>query len=627
MKKLSFLGCIAIIQFLSLSLGYAQSSPIKRMNPTNWWVGMKNPELQILFYGDKIGNQSLSLKKYKGVKLKKVHKVENPNYIFADLEISSSAKAGNLEFSFSDGKTQFSQAFQLKANSPYQPKTLDQSDFIYLLMPDRFANGDESNDKFADMADPLMDRSSPWLRHGGDLQGVTNHLDYFTDLGVTALWLNPVIENDQPTTNEGGTLRSAYHGYGFTDHYTIDRRFGGNAAYKTMVDEAHKKGLKVIQDAVYNHVGINHWILKDMPFKDWLNQWDTFTQTSFKDPAVLDPHASTLDRNIMEKGWFMEFLPDLNQRNEFVAKFLIQHAIWTVEEFGIDAWRIDTYMYNDMNFMNRCNAAILAEYPNMLLFGESIASPVSNQATFTKNNIKNLPFECNLPSTIDNQLFAALKDGLKQKYGWSDGVNKVYNTLGQDYLYQNPEKLVTYLDNHDEHRFLSEVGEDYDKYKMGIAWLATTRGIPQIYYGTELGVKNFKNPTDAEVRKDFVGGWKEDKENKFTKEGRNQLENELFDFVKTLTNYRKNSDAISKGKLMQFMPYDEGVYTYFRYTDTQTVMVISNTSEKDKTIDMKRFQEILKSAKTAKNIFNGETVTLENLKLAPKKFYILEINK
>ena len=404
MKKLSFLGCIAIIQFLSLTLGYAQSSPIKRMNPTNWWVGMKNPELQILFYGDKIGNQNLSLKKYKGVKLKKVHKVENPNYIFADLEISSSAKAGNLEFSFSDGKTQFSQAFQLKPNNPYQPKTLDQSDFIYLLMPDRFANGDESNDKFADMADPLMDRSSPWLRHGGDLQGVTNHLDYFTDLGVTALWLNPVIENDQPTTNEGGTLRSAYHGYGFTDHYNVDKRFGGNAAYKTMVDEAHKKGLKVIQDAVYNHVGINHWILKDMPFKEWLNQWDTFTQTSFKDPAVLDPHASALDRNIMEKGWFMEFLPDLNQRNEFVAKFLIQHAIWTVEEFGIDAWRIDTYMYNDMNFMNRCNAAILAEYPNMLLFGESIATPVSNQATFVKNNINNLPFTCNLPSTLDYQL-------------------------------------------------------------------------------------------------------------------------------------------------------------------------------------------------------------------------------
>jgi neopullulanase len=626
MKKLLSLSRIVIIQFLSLSFVYAQSSPIKRINPTNWWVGMKNPELQILFYGDKIGSHTLSLKKYKGVKLKKVHKVENQNYLFADLEIGATTPAGQLNFVFSDGKNQFTQLYELKINNTYQPQGVSPADFIYLLMPDRFANGDELNDKFANMADPLMDRNNPFLRHGGDLQGVANHLDYFTDLGVTALWLNPVIENDQPTTNEGGTQRSAYHGYGFTDHYNVDIRLGGNVAYKTMIDQAHKKGLKVIQDAVYNHAGINHWILKDMPFKEWLNQWDSYTQTSFKEPPVLDPHASKLDRKIMSDGWFMPFLPDLNQKNEFVAKFLIQHAIWTVEEFSIDAWRIDTYMYNDMAFMNRCNNALLNEYPQIMLFGESLASPVSNQAAFVKNNIKNLPFDCNLPSTLDNQLFAAMKDALKQKYGWSDGVNRLYNTLAQDYLYQNPEILVTYLDNHDEHRFLSEVGENYDKYKMGLAWLMTTRGIPQIYYGTELGVKNFKDPTDAEVRKDFVGGWKDDKENKFTKDGRNQLENEIYDFVKTLAHYRKNSEAIAKGSLMQFMPFDEGVYVYFRYTDHQKVMVISNTSEKEKVIDMKRFKEQLNGATTAKNIMNShEIMSLENLKIQPQKFYILEI--
>lgn len=621
MKKL----ITSLLLVMALSVAHAQQSPVKRMNPTNWWVGMKSPELQVLFYGDKLATHTLTLKPYKGVVLKKVHKVENPNYLFADLEIRPDARAGKLEFVFTSGKSTVTQTYELRPKNPYQPKGVSPADFVYLLMPDRFANGDPSNDKFADMADPLMDRTSPWLRHGGDLQGITNHLGYFTDLGVTALWLNPVIENDQPTTDEGGTKRSAYHGYGFTDHYSVDRRFGGNDAYKTMIDEAHKRGLKVIQDAVYNHVGINHWILKDLPFKAWLNQWDTFTQTSFKEPAVLDPHASAYDRRIMSDGWFMPFLPDLNQKNEFVAKFLIQHAIWTVAYFNIDAWRIDTYMYNDMAFMNRCNAALLTEYPNMLLFGESLATTVANQAAFVRNNINGLPFACNLPSTLDNQFFVAVKDALNQKYGWSDGVNRLYNLLVQDYLYKRPDLLVTYLDNHDEHRFLSVIGEDIDKYKMGLAWLMTIRGIPQIYYGTELGVKNFKDPTDAEVRKDFVGGWKEDKENKFLKSGRNQRENELYDFMKTLAQYRKTSPALTQGKFMQFMPYDDGMYVYFRYTDTSKVMVVSNTGEKEKGLDLKRFAEQLKGATTALDVMTGQRVSLDKLMIGPKKFFVLEL--
>jgi neopullulanase len=624
MNLLKTLTQIVIIQFITFQYSYAQSSSIERANPSNWWIGMKNPQLQVLLYGKDLAKNEVSLTKYKGVKLKKIHKVENPNYLFIDLEIQPTAKAGNLEFAFSNEKSKFIYPYELKVKNNYEPQGISPADLVYLLMPDRFSNGDPSNDKFPEMADALSDRRNPWLRHGGDLQGVINHLDYFTELGVTALWLNPVIENDQPTTNENGTQRSAYHGYGFTDHYNVDRRFGGNKAYKAMIDKAHEKGLKVLQDAVYNHAGINHWILKDMPFKEWLNQWDTFTQTSFKEQAFLDPNGSQYDKKIMTDGWFMSFLPDLNQRNEFVANFLIQHAIWTVEYFNIDGWRIDTYMYNDMAFMNRCNTALLTEYPNLYLVGESLASPVANQASFVQNNIKN-SFDCNLPSTLDNQVFYAIKDALTQKYGWSEGVSKLQGTLGQDYLYQHPENLMTYLDNHDEHRFLSVIGEDMAKYKMGLAWLMTLRGIPQIYYGTEIAMKNFKNPTDAEVRKDFPGGWAEDKENKFVKEGRNEQENEIFEFVKKLALFRKTSEAIAKGKFTQFSPFDEGVYAYFRTSENQKIMVISNTAETTKTIDMKRFDEILQGKRNAKNVLSNATLSIENLQLEPKQFYILEL--
>ena len=615
---------LVIVQIFVCGYSYAQTVSSLRINPTNWWVGMKNPEVQLLIHGKNIAEHSVTMDAYKGVKLKKVHKVENPNYVFVDLLIDSKTKPGQIVFRAQTEEGAIRQSFDLLPRSSYQPQGLSPADFIYLLMPDRFANGDESNDAFPEMADPIADRNNPFARHGGDLQGVQQHLDYFTDLGVTALWLNPVIENDQAQTNENGTMRSAYHGYGFTDHYQVDRRLGGNEAYKNLINEAHKKGLKVIQDAVYNHVGINHWILKDLPMKDWLNQWDTFTQTSFKEPAILDPNASEYDRKVMTNGWFMSFLPDLNQKNPFVANFLIQHALWTVEYFGIDAWRIDTYMYNDMDFMNRCNDALLAEYPTLLLFGESIATPVANQAAFVRNNLK-LPFTCNLQSTIDYQLFVAIKTGLNQAYGWHDGVNRIYGTLAQDYLYQNPELLVTYLDNHDEDRFLSVIGENHAKYKMGLTWLMTLRGIPQIYYGTELAVKNFKNPSDAEVRKDFVGGWKTDVQNKFNASDRTPLEQETYDFVKKLATIRKNSEAITQGKFKQFAPFQEGVYVYFRYTDKQRVMVISNTSTQTQKISMSRFQEIVKGANKAKNLLTGELVDLEGITVEPTGFLLLEI--
>ena len=358
---------------------------------------MKGLFMRLLVYGKNINDCEVKIN-YAGVTLEKVNKVENPNYLFLDLNIAPETQAGQFTVELSKtiqvqkGKKKFidqiikiSQPFQLKPRTQ-KPQEINSKDFVYLILPDRFSNGDLSNDKFADMADPESDRKNPYLRHGGDLLGIQNHLDYFTELGVTTLWLNPVIENNQPQTNEGGVMRSAYHGYGFTDHYNVDKRLGGNDAYKKLIEAAHAKGIKIIQDAVYNHVGINHWFLKDMPSKDWLNQWDKYTNTSYKDQPLIDVNGSEIDRKVTEKGWFTPFLPDLNQNNPFLANYLIQHALWSVEQFGLDAWRIDTYIYNDLNFMNRCNKALLDEYPNIHIFGESAVNTVVSQAYFVKNN-------------------------------------------------------------------------------------------------------------------------------------------------------------------------------------------------------------------------------------------------
>ncbi|MCP9756918.1 alpha-amylase [Lacihabitans sp. CCS-44] len=619
-NKLPNLYYLGIILVFCVFTSQAQKADIARVNPTNWFVGMKNPNLQLMIYGKNLKANNVILKPYVGVKLKKVHTVENPNYLFVDLEISKSTKPGNLKFTCNG--TTFD--FQLKSKSA-NPKGLNQADFIYLLMPDRFANGDPSNDKFADMADPNHDRKNPFLRHGGDLKGVTEHLDYLKELGVTAIWMTPVIENNQFLTDEGGVMRSAYHGYGFTDHYNVDKRLGGNEAYKKLSDEAHKKGIKMVQDAVYNHVGINHWFLKDMPSKDWLNQWDKYTNTTYKDQPLFDIHASPKDTKEVRNGWFTSFLPDLNQNNPFVANFLIQHALWSVETFDLDAWRIDTYIYNDLYFMNKCNQALLTEYPKIHIFGESAVNTVISQAYFTKNNLA-IPFKSNLPGALDFVVEEAMFDALNHDFGWNDGVSRLYSVLAQDLAYADATKNVNFLENHDHHRFFSVIGEDFNKYKMGITWLMTLRGIPHFYYGTEILMKNFKDPSDAEVRRDFPGGWKEDAVNKFDKAGRTEQENVAFDFVKKLANYRKNSDAIENGKFMQFVPQD-GVYVYFRYTHKQRVMVVSNTNKTDKTLDTSRFEEVLKGSKSATNVLLDTKIDdISTLNIPAKGVMILEIN-
>jgi len=624
MKRISLLFLIVSL-FFQENL-QAQTPQIQRIDPTHWWVGMKNPALQLLVYGPQAGSLTYSLQ-YPGVKLVKTHRAENPDFAFLDLVISPQAKAGTITLTGKAIGQTITRRYELRARDR-APKGqgVSTADFIYLLMPDRFSNGDETNDKFPDLADTQSDRANPFLRHGGDLRGAINHLDYLRELGVTAVWMTPLIENNQPLTNEGGAPRSAYHGYGFTDHYQIDKRFGGNEAYKTFVKTAHSQNLKVVQDAVYNHVGINHWLIKAMPSKDWLHEWPSYTNTSYRYQPITDPHSAASDRKVTLDGWFVPHLPDLNQGNPFVANYLIQNAIWTVEEFGVDAWRVDTYMYNDQPFMNRCNAALLSEYPKIHIFGESWVNNVVDQAYYTRNRI-NFPFKSNQPGGLDFVVQTAMLDALRQNVGWDDGVNRLYNALAQDGVYEDPTKLVTFLENHDTDRYFSVIGDDFRKYKMGVTWLLTTRGIPHWYYGTEILMKNFKNPSDAEVRRDFPGGFPGDREDKFTAAGRNREENEAFDFVKKLANYRKTTPALQSGQLTQYLPQN-GIYVYFRYDKAKTVMVATNSTDTEIDLDMSRFTERTQGFSRATDVLKGELLSELNLvKLPAKTAVVLELQK
>ena len=623
MKNRFLLPLLALLPLFSEA---QTAASIDRVNPTNWWVGMKNPSVQVLVHGPGAGTLAYSVS-YPGVKLVKTNTVENPNYAFLDLVIAPTAKPGRIQIIGKKGSQTVTQTWEIRARDK-APKAqgVTAADFIYLAMPDRFANGDPGNDKFADLRDPNLDRANPFFRHGGDLQGAAQRIPYLKDLGVTAVWFTPVLENNQPLTNEGGTMRASYHGYGFTDQYNVDKRLGGNAAYKSYVQQAHAAGLKVVQDAVYNHVGNTHWFLQDLPMKSWLHQWPTYTNTTYRYQSITDPHGAPSDRKVTLDGWFVPFLPDLNQSNPYVANYLIENAIWSVENFGIDAWRIDTYMYNDQPFMNRCNAALLAEYPRIHIYGESSVNNVVDQAYYTRNTI-GFPFKSNLPGGCDFVLEGAMLDALRQPISYDGGVQRFYQTLAQDAVYQDPNKLVTFLDNHDHNRFLSEIGDDLDKYKMGLTWLLTTRGIPSMYYGTEILMKNFKDPTDAEVRRDFPGGWAGDKEDKFTAAGRSARENEAFDYVRKLATYRRAHPVLHTGKLMQYLP-DNGLYVYFRYDAASTVMVASNTSDKPAALATARFAERMSGFTKARNVLTGEQLgSLASLTLPAKTAVVLELAK
>lgn len=623
MKRIAF----TLLIFLSAcaSVALAQGVQIQRVNPTNWWVGMKNPALQLMVYGPNAGTLTYTIN-YAGVKLLKTHTVENPNYAFLDITVAPTTKAGTIQIVGKRGSQTLTQPFDLKARDK-TPKGqgVTAADFIYLIMPDRFANGDPGNDKLPDMLDKEADTKNPYLRHGGDFKGIIDRLDYLKDLGVTALWLTPVLDNDETLKKEGPDRNQAgYHGYHFTDHYKIDKRFGGNAGYVELAAALHARGMKLVQDAVYNHISDDHWFFKDKPMKDWVNEWPSYTGSTHKEQSLYDPHGATADKKTLLDGWFTPFLPDMNQRNPFVANFLIQHAIWSTEMFSLDAWRIDTYKYNDLAFMNRCNQALINEYPKIHLFGESVVNNPVGQSFFVKNTV-GFPFKSNQPGALDFVLYNAFNDALNQKYDWDSGVNRIHQVLAQDDVYVDPNKLVTFLENHDTDRYLSVIGDDYDKYKMGVTWLLTTRGIPHWYYGTEILMNGTKNPSDAEVRKDFPGGFPGDRNNKFETAGRTDKENAAFQFVRKLATYRRDNPVLHTGKLMQFLP-QESTYVYFRYDGSKTVMVATNTGDKEIGLDTGRFSERMTGFTSARDVLTDARLTdLKLIKLPAKTAMVLEL--
>lgn len=606
--------------FTNAVMAQQQIPALERVEPMNWWVGMHNPKLQLVVHGYKIAERSVKMS-YPGVTLVKVNKVENPNYLFIDLNISPVAKPGTFLLTFTkSGTAPLTYKYELwkRNTSANRAQGVTNKDLIYLIMPDRFANGDPTNDSVPGMREMKVDRSEMYARHGGDIQGVMDHLNYLKDLGITAVWLTPAIENDMP--------HASYHGYAVTDHYKIDPRYGTNALYKAFVDKCHSMGMKVVMDLVHNHSGTNDYLIRDMPMKSWVHQWPSYTRSNFRDAAVMDPHGSSYDRKIMLDGWFDHTMADMNENNPYVQNYLTQNHIWWVEYAGVDGFRLDTYPYNDPAYMADWARKVKAEFPHMSIFGETLVWSVANQAFFTQGNTVNRGFDTELPGVVDSQMKDAINEALTGKNGWTDGVNRLYLVLSQDFMYQDPTRNVVMLDNHDMSRFYSVVNEDFDRYKAGMAILLTTRGIPQMYYGDEILMSGYDNP-DGLVRSDFPGGWKGDKDDKFTANGRSKKENEAFNYVRTLANYRKNTPALQTGKLMQFIP-EQGVYVYFRYDAKKTVMIIYNSKDKSQTIKTDRFNERMKGFTSALNIESGDTLkSLENIEVPGKTTLVLELRK
>ena len=587
----------------------------RRINPPFWWTAMKNPKLQIMIYDLKIKDYDVSLGNAGGINLLNVVRVPNPNYLFIDIEITKKANPGIFDIVLAKDGHKIKYKYELKERSNDDKRGLSNADLIYQIMPDRFANGDYYNDSFDDMMQQGINRSKMYFRHGGDIQGMIDHLDYISDLGATAIWSTPLLENDQPY--------ASYHGYAITDFYNIDKRFGTNELYRKFVSTAHQYGIKVIMDIVLNHCGNENWLMRDIPSANWIHQWPEFTRSNFRSSVIPDPYASDFDKKKLEEGWFDYSMPDLNQSDSLLATYLIQNNIWWVEYADLDAYRIDTWFFPDQKFLSKWVDAMLYEFPKLTLYGETWVQNESVQAHFTKNNKSGEEKLFNLPSVTDFQLNFAIEEALTKPQTFTAGVSRLYYTLAQDFLYDNAYNNVIFLDNHDKTRIFTTVAKDKNKLKSAIGLLMTLRGIPSLYYGTELMFEGDANP-DGKVRQDFPGGWKEDKINKFQTDGRTKTENEIFEYIKGLANYRKANPLLQTGKFKHFIP-ENGIYVYFRYNDDKTVMVILNTSDEKPKLSLDRYKEMIKSHTKAKQLPEGKQIYLNNINMDKNSILILEL--
>jgi neopullulanase len=482
------------------------SDPVTRIDPPHWWVGLGEGQLQLLVYGPGIAAWTPSVQ-HEGLVLERVQRTTNPDYLFLDLSLQPGLEPGTVSLVFSKDKRHVVRPFDLKARSGRQPAGLGPEDLMYLIMPDRFANGNPANDVIPGMNDQSLDRSNDYLRHGGDLAGITARLDYLQDLGVTAIWLNPVLENDQP--------EASYHGYAATDLYRIDPRLGTHQDFLDFAEACRQRGIKVVQDVVHNHWGDRHPLFTNPVSPSWVHHWPEFTRTTYKDVTLMDPYAAEADRLLMTDGWFDSHMPDLNQRDPLLARYLLQNNLWWIEEGGIDALRMDTWAYSDRGFLEDWSRAVRTAYPSLGLFAETWVHGSSVQAYYTGHTIMDKNFQPDMPGLTDFQLYYAIGEALNKPMGWTEGVNRLYLTLAKDFIYKDPSRNVVFLDNHDLSRFFGTVGRDMNKFKAGINWLMTVRGIPMLYYGTEILMGEIADEHGGSVRKDFPGGWPGDSLNKF----------------------------------------------------------------------------------------------------------------
>ena len=618
---------------------------IDRIDPTDWYVGMKDATLQLMVYGPNIREANVTTD-YPGVAIDSLIRLDSPNYLLVYLNLKD-AQAGEMTLNFKVGKQQKKVKYLLKNREMAGERRMGftNADVLYMLMPDRFANGNPNNNAYKTMRDKTIDRQAPSLRHGGDLEGIRQHLDYFTELGVTALWFTPVLENDSPSDGKS----SSYHGYATTDYYRVDPRFGTNADYRRFADEAHSKGLKIVMDMIFNHCGYFHPWVADMPSKDWFNtsEWlapenqtaehqknigtidgvakvnDKYLQTSYKLTPVIDPYASKVDLHETVDGWFVPSMPDLNQRNTHVIRYLIQNSEWWIETVGIDGIRMDTYPYADRDAMAHWMKVLGEEYPNFNTVGETWVTEPAYTAAWQKDS-KLSEKNSYLPTVMDFAFFDRINQAKNEDTDeWWNGMNRIYNVLCYDYLYPNPKSVMAFVENHDTDRFLGE-GKDSVALKQALALLLTINRIPQLYYGTEVMMNGTKTVTDGYVRQDFPGGWASDKHNAFTAEGRTKAENDMFRWISNLLHWRKGNEVITKGSQTQFITY-KGVYVVARQYKGKSVMTVINGKREAAELDVKRYAEIIGETVKATDVTTGRHVSLnKNVKLRPRQTMILE---
>jgi glycosidase len=597
------------------------AADIQKVEPPHWWTGMQHTELQLLIYGDNISSTDAIID-YPGIEIKETIRVDNLNYLFLIINIDKKTEPGIFKIIFKTDEDEdlfYDYPLKERVAGSMNRRGFSTSDVLYMLMPDRFANGDPGNDNYPGMLEKA-NRNNPDGRHGGDIKGISERVNYFSELGVTGLWINPLLENNNP--------EYSYHGYAITNFYKIDPRFGTNKSYKSLVDICHANGLKVVMDMIFNHCSIHHWMIQDLPSSNWIHEFDEFTKSNFRISSLIDPHASQYDQRKLLTGWFDHHMADLDQRNELLALYLIQNSVWWIEFANLDGIRVDTQPYAYKEFITQWSDYVFAEYPNFNVVGETWLQKEPFVAYFQKD-AKNLDgYNSGIPTVTDFPMYYALSKAFVESDSWTGGIARLYYVLSQDMLYANAASNLIFCDNHDLDRIFTSLKENMDSWKMAIGALLTIRGTPTLYYGSEIAMTGKEHDGHGLIRKDFPGGWIEDERNAFNDFGRTAVEKGTFNYLQTLLKWRKTKSVIHTGKLMQFIPEDN-VYVYFRYNEKDCVMVAFNNSKNElKALDTEKYRECMGPYKFAKNVVTGETVHyLDAITIPPKSVLILDLEK